>query len=125
MKKLSIILLISIFFACSKEDTDVNYPINGVWKSVFTIANTKDTGIMFFKFDTKQKTFSFTKSYSIPEYLKWNRQNFGAQVKIKNISSNYFYIDDNLFVKKDINYTISNDSLYLPNLFGLPLTREY
>lgn len=122
MKKLLIILLFSIFFACSKEDTKVILnPINGIWTTYGHILQNRDTGYFIMYLDVKKMNLGYNyieKSEGDTEYSYIN-------IPINKITSDSIFIQitDTVFKNKSYYYKLENDSLNLPDLLFKKLRR--
>lgn len=128
MKKLLFITIISIFFACSKEENIiVSKPnLSGSWINITINKQFKDTSFFIHEFDLQNnkmiyKTGNGFKKQNFKEPKIINVFNY----KIDTIISNYIYYYDSInkiYSTKDF-YFIGNDSIYFYSFKSYPSAR--
>lgn len=121
MKKLSIILLISIFFACSKEETKpiIKGDVNGSWLniSIRKQGNHIDTPFFINYINIKDKKFTLSYGYN------FNDVNYKSPIilttknfQLDSISNGIIYFKDSIYptINQYKNYYLenNNDSIY-------------
>ena len=120
MKKLSIILIISLLFACSKEDTKptiIKGDINGNWlhTEVIDQFGNLDTTFIYYNINVSEKKFTmnFGRNFYNGDYKQPIIRSV-FNYKIDSINNELIYYTDSIGQKSYRNYYLenNNDSIY-------------
>ena len=123
MKKIFIVL-ISMLFACSKEDTNViPHPLQGGWLTYGYVMQNKDTGSFNMYLNIKEMNLGYFYNPSYSHVGDWNYIN----IPINKITNDSIFIQftDTVFKSKSYYYKLENDSLNLPDLLLKKLRRIF